>query len=267
MTYDQVQLPELGELVVATVVRIVTYGAYVTLDEYNDVEGLLHISEVSSGWVRNIREHVREGQKTVLKVLRTDPEKQHVDLSLRRVSEREKKDKLLEWKQDNRGRRLLDMAAEQMKMSSDEAYQKVGVILEDKFGSIYAGLERAVVEGEESLLKVGIMPEWASTLSEVAKSKIRINRVQIRGTLQLTCPKSNGVEIIRDAFSKALGVRKPKNTEIKIYLIGPPRYRIEVVAENFKQAEKILESAVQIAIETVSSQGGEGKFSRRNGQE
>ncbi len=267
MSSDQVVLPELGELVVATVVRIVPYGAYVTLDEYNNVEGLLHISEVSSGWVRNIREHIREGQKTVLKVLRTDPEKNHVDMSLRRVSEREKKDKLLEWKQDNRGRRLLDMAAEKMKVSSDEAYQKVGILIEDKFGNIYTGLERAVVEGEEPLLKVGIPPEWASALFDVAKSKIRIHRVQIHGTLQLTCPTSNGVEIIKDAFSKALGVRKPKNTQIDIYLIGPPRYRIEVVAENFKQAEKILDNAVQIAIETVSSQGGDGKFTRRNGQE
>jgi translation initiation factor 2 subunit 1 len=125
VTSEQAQvLPEIGELVVGTVVRIVPYGAYVTLDEYNNVEGLLHISEVSSGWVRNIGEHIREGQKTVVKVLRTDPQKMHVDLSLRRVSEREKKDKLLEWKQESRGRRLLDMAAEKIKISPDEAYQK-----------------------------------------------------------------------------------------------------------------------------------------------
>jgi translation initiation factor 2 subunit 1 len=265
---EQVLLPELGELVVATVVRIVPYGAYVTLDEYNNVEGLLHISEVASGWVRNIREHVREGQKTVLKVLRTDPEKMHVDLSLRRVSEREKKDKLLEWKQENRGRRLLDMAAEKMKVKPEEAYQKVGTIIEDKFGNIYRGLERAAIEGEEPLLKVGVPPEWASALLEIAKSKIRVRRVQIRGTLQLTCPTSNGVEVLREAFSKALGVRKPRNAQVNIYVIGPPRYRIEVVAENFKQAERILDGAVEAAIETVSSQGGEGKFTRsRNGQE
>ncbi len=267
MSTEQTQLPELGELVVATVVRIVQYGAYVTLDEYNNVEGLLHISEVSSGWVRNIREHVREGQKTVLKVLRTDPEKKHVDLSLRRVSEREKKDKFLEWKQENRGRRLLDMAAEKMKVTPDEAYQKIGTLIEDKFGNIYKGLERTLLEGEEPLLKVGIPSDWAQVLLDVAKSKIRARHVQIRGTLQLTCPAANGVEVLRDAFTKASNVRKPKNAQIDIFTIGPPRYRIEVAAENFKQAEKILDSAVQIAIETVSSQGGEGKFTRRNGQE
>jgi len=259
---EQVLLPEPGELVVATVVRFVPYGAYVKLDEYDNLEGLLHISEVSSGWVRNIREHLRERQKTVLKVLRTDPEKMHVDLSLRRVGEREKKDKLLQWKQENRGRRLLEMAAEKMKVSPEEAYQKAGALIEDKFDNIYKGLERAVMEGEEPLLKIGVPPEWASVLVDIAKSKIRVRHVQIRGTLQLTCPTSNGVEALREAFSKALGVRKPKNAQIKIYVIGPPRYRVEIVAENFKQAERILDSSVQAAIETVTSQGGEGKFTR-----
>ncbi len=46
-------------------------------------EGLLHVSEISSSWIRNIRDFVREGQKMVLKVLRVDLEKGHIDLSLR----------------------------------------------------------------------------------------------------------------------------------------------------------------------------------------
>jgi translation initiation factor 2 alpha subunit (eIF-2alpha) len=54
-------LPEPGELVVSTVKKIAPYGAYVALDEFNDTEGLLHISEISSRWVKNIRDHVREG--------------------------------------------------------------------------------------------------------------------------------------------------------------------------------------------------------------
>ena len=89
-------LPEIGEFVVVTIIRIMPYGAYAALDEYDDVEGLLHISEISSRWVKNIRDHVRERQKVVLKVLRVDSEKRHIDLSLRRVNEREKREKLLD---------------------------------------------------------------------------------------------------------------------------------------------------------------------------
>jgi len=124
-----------------------------------------------------------------------------------------------------------------------------------------------VIEGEEALLKIGVPSDWSSAILDVAKSKIHARHVQIRGTLQLTCPAPNGVEVLHEAFSKALNTRKPKSVEVQIHAIGPPRYRIEVIAENFKQAEKVLDVAVQAAIETVSSQGGEGKFTRRNGQE
>ena len=63
-------LPPVGELVVSTIKEIVPYGAYVTLDEYDDTEGLLHIAELSSRWVKNIRDHVRENQKRILQRFR-----------------------------------------------------------------------------------------------------------------------------------------------------------------------------------------------------
>ncbi len=267
MSSEKTVLPEVGEFVVATVTRIATYGAYVTLDEYNKVEGLVHISEVSSSWVRNIRDHIREGQKTVLRVLRVDPAKLHVDLTLRRVSGPERKEKLLQWKQDARGRKFLNMAAERLKVGPEEAYQAIGVILEDKFGSIYQGLEKAVEDGEAPLLKANIPEEWATTITEVARSKIRLPQMRIRGVLDMTSTKPSGVEILKEAFSKAMGVRKLAHASVSIYTIGAPRYRIEVSAENFKDAERVLDASVQAALKTITAAGGEGKFTRRSGKE
>jgi translation initiation factor 2 subunit 1 len=68
------QWPEVGDLVIATIETVTDYGAYAKLDEF-DKRGLLHVSEISSSWIRNIRDFVREGQKVVLKVLRVDSEK------------------------------------------------------------------------------------------------------------------------------------------------------------------------------------------------
>lgn len=262
MDKDKGPLPEAGELVVATIVRISPYGAYATLDEYDDAEGLLHISEVSSRWVKNIRDHVREKQKTVLKVLRVDPEKRHIDLSLRRVNEREKREKLLKWKQERRGRALFDMAAEKLGMKQEEAYEKVGLPIEDHFGSLYAGFESVAMEGEKALLKANIPPEWVKIISEIAESKIKISLIRVKGTLELTCSKPNGIAVLIDAFKKAKSIRKPDNSDVRIYVVGAPKYRIEISANNYKEAEKLLEKAVNAALETVEGAGGEGKFSR-----
>src|SRR6266851_2168001 len=88
-------MPEVGDLVVATVTRVEDYGAYVKLDEFSGIEGLVHISEISTTWVRNIREHARQGQKLVLKVLRVSSQRNQIDLSLRRVTGRKNSKKML----------------------------------------------------------------------------------------------------------------------------------------------------------------------------
>jgi translation initiation factor 2 subunit 1 len=255
-------LPETWELVVATAGRIVPYGAYVNLDEYNNVEGLLHISEISSRWVKNIKDHVREGDKIVLKVLRVDPVKLHIDLSLRRVSERERRAKLLQWKQENRGRKLLDMAAERMGVSSEEAYEKIGMPLEEHFGSIYLGLEKAVEEGESALVKSGIPAEWATVLTKLVKGKIRAPQVKISGILELKSSRPDGVSVLRKAFAKAKGLKKPNNADIRIYVTGTPKYRIEVTAGSYKVAESLLDRVVKNSITTLTASGGEGRFIR-----
>jgi len=73
--------PEPGDLVVCTVSQVVDFGAFVTMDEYEGKQGLIHISEVASGWIKYIRDHVREGQKIVCKVLSVDRARHHIDLS------------------------------------------------------------------------------------------------------------------------------------------------------------------------------------------
>ena len=58
MLMDPSGIPRVGELVIASVSKISKFGAYCRLIEYNDLEVFLPIREVSSGWIKNIREHL-----------------------------------------------------------------------------------------------------------------------------------------------------------------------------------------------------------------
>jgi len=253
--------PEYGDLVLASVQRITDYGAYVTLDEYRK-EGLLHISEVSSGRVRNIRDFVREGQKVVLKVLRVNTEKRHIDLSLRRVSRHERREKVLSWKRERKAESLLRSVSEKLKMPPEEVYTKTGALIEEKFGGVYEGLERAAREGPEPLIEAGLPKDLATTIAEVAKEKIRLPMVKVKGTMQLQCMKPNGAIYIRDALLSVQKIEKPEGAKIHVYVVAAPKYAIEVLAEDYKEAEKILQQAVETAIKTITKAGGKGVFQR-----
>ena len=78
--------PSVGEVVLVTVKNITPYSALCTLDEYPGKEGMIHVSEVSGKWVRDIKKFVKKGKQYAAKVTRTDESKGHINLSLKRLS-------------------------------------------------------------------------------------------------------------------------------------------------------------------------------------
>jgi len=250
--------PEVGDLVVATVARVVDYGAYVKLDEYTGVEGLVHISEIASTYVKNIRVHVREGQKLVLKVLRVSAQRAQVDLSLRRVTGREKSEKMLEWKKVKKADSIIKGAAERLKVGEEDV-NKIRGVIDEKFDNPYDSFEEAIDEGEETFTKLGVSEDWAKALTEVARSKIRLERAKVTGTVELTCTKTAGVEAIKQALRGAKKVKKTRGTSIKIYAIGSPRYRLEVRSKEITDAQATLNLAVEEVLGAIKGLGGEGR--------
>jgi translation initiation factor 2 subunit 1 len=240
------------------VAKVTDYGAYVSLDEYKGKEGLIHISEISSTWVKNIRNHVREGQKVVLKVLRINTEKGQVDLSLRRVTGREKAETLLEWKKHKKAESILKSAIEKLALDSTSV-EKLNKLVLDEYGTRYDALQEAVEEGEEAFTKIGIDPTWAKVLTEVARTKIKSEKAKLKAVVELTCPKPDGIELIKKSLQNAKKARKPRGTLIRVYAVGSPRYRIEVTAKDYTEAENVLKEAVDQALTTLGDLGGQGR--------
>jgi len=258
MSLGRTEWPTVGELVVATVRRIEKYGAYVSLNEY-DKEGLLHISEISSRWVRNIRNHVRDRQKVVLQVLRVDLSRSHIDLSLRRVSKDDQRKKIEDWKKNRKAETLLKSAANTLKISEAEIYEKAGNNLIDRYGSIYAGLEATAKRGAEALTEAGVPARIAETLEEIAREKIVVRGVTINGIFELTSMDPRGVEAIKRTLLETKKVAEENEAEATLHALGAPKYRVDVTAEDYKKAEAALE---KIVTATESSWAGhDGKFS------
>ena len=125
--------PSEGELVVVSVTTVKQNGAYVSLDEFEGVEGFIFIGEIASGWVKNIRAFVREGQRLICKVMRTRKDGTSLELSLKSVSEERRRDRLQEWKNEQRAHQLLKVLGEKVGWSPEEISSS-GEELSDAFG-------------------------------------------------------------------------------------------------------------------------------------
>lgn len=260
MSLKKQEWPEAGDLVIATVETVTDYGSYVKLDEF-EKKGLLHVSEIASSWIRNIRDFVREGQKVVLKVLRVDPEKGHIDLSLRRVTKREKIEKIMFWKKERKAEALIRSVAEKTGISVAEIYDKAGTQMENEYG-LYMGFEKAVREGPEVLTKIGVPEQIAAAIVEVARERIPLPMVKVKGMVELRCMKPDGVKIIKEAFVNAKAAEKLSDAEVRFYVVAAPKYNVEVMAEDYKRAEDTLQKVAQHLVTNVTKAGGQGTFKR-----
>jgi translation initiation factor 2 subunit 1 len=255
MLREEADLPEEGEIVIATVKDITPYGAYVILDEYDNLIGFLHISEISTGWVRNIERFVKRGQKVVLKVIRVNKARREVDLSLRQVTGQERKEKLLEVKRNEKAKGIFNAVVSKLGIAEEEA-MKYFEALEERYGSLYDSYLALLKKGRQAFENLGLPDKLIDELEEDVREKITLPSVEIKGIMELTTPLPNGVEIIK----KALTATKERrgSAVINVKYLGAPRYMITVKADNYKIAERALSSAVEKAKEVIIK--GKGTF-------
>lgn len=82
---------EAGQILDGKVTGIQPYGAFVALDD--ETQGLVHISEITHGFVQDVNDHLKVGEAVKVKVLSVDAEKNKVSLSIRATEEAPKKQK------------------------------------------------------------------------------------------------------------------------------------------------------------------------------
>ena len=73
----------IGDVVSATVTKLTNFGAFARVED--SIEGLIHISELSPRMINHPREVVSEGQQIFVKILRIEPERRRLGLSLKQA--------------------------------------------------------------------------------------------------------------------------------------------------------------------------------------
>jgi translation initiation factor 2 subunit 1 len=234
-------LPEPGEVVICTVREITSHGIYVNLDQYDGTNGFLHVSEISTGWVRNIDRVAKVSQKLVLKVIRINRTRREIDLSLRQVTNEERRAKVIEWKREERA--LAIMGTVKKKLGLDDVQEKaLREKLEEQFGTLYDGLEMAAKKGEKGLAPLGLPEKTAKVIAEVASEKIVPPKYEVGALVEVSSRSPDGIEQVKKTL---LAATSAPSAEVHITYAGAPRYRVRITADDYKQAEKALDTVLE----------------------
>ena len=258
MSTEIQEMPEQGEIVLSTIIKVMDHGAYVTLDEYDEIQGFLHISEIAPGWIRSVSRFVKDGEKKVLLVKRVNAKRGDIDLSLKQVSKDQKKQKLKEVKKYQKGKTLLQNVQEKAGLS-DEEIEKLEDNIYLKFDSVYDAFIEIGRNGIESVKELKLTKKTATIIEDIC-SKIKLPSVEIRGIMEITNNKSDGIEIIKKILTDVL----KKDSNIDITYLGAPKYRLSITSEDFKSAEKSLKPIISEVQNNIEKKKGFFKFTRED---
>jgi translation initiation factor 2 subunit 1 len=255
-------MPLVDELILCTVTAIQYHSVFCSLDEYGGRTGMIHISEIAPGRIRNIREFVEVGKKVVCKVLRIDHEKGHIDLSLRRVSVLQRQQKLNQLKQEQIAEKILEYAAKQCNEQPGKLHEQIMAKVTGKYNSIFSLFE-AVALGDESLDKLGIDPATVKHICEAIKTRIKPPKIFIDGDIMLSSYAPEGVELIKMALAEA---EKVQDNHLMIRYKGAGIYHIHIEGKDYKSAEKTLKKAVDACVGYAEKHDMQVSFQRAEAQ-
>ncbi len=243
--------PEAGDFVVATITDVDKNSAYAELDEYEDVRGLIHISEISRSWVQDATKELGEGEKTVAQVI--DDDEGTIDLSLKRVNEGQKRKAMERWNKEQKADKFVEDLAERLDKDKEELYEEVVFPMQKELGSTFTGFEIAV--GEEERLEELFDGEIVEAIQEVARENINLKQEKLEGEIELEFSQGNGAERIKQVFEES-------DDAIDVKYVSAPKYSITAWGRNQELAKNRMDEAVRNFREKAEELDGEFEFSK-----
>ncbi len=216
------QLQE-GDLILGTVTGIEGTSVFIKINEQQS--GTITFSEVAPGRIRNIRDYVMPNKKIVCKVLRVSSN--NVDLSLRRVTSKERGEVLEQFKQEQTAKSVLNsLLKENAKNIEDK------ILVDFKTLSEFFTKARE----EESIISKYIPKEFEEQIKKVCQK--RKKEVEVKKIVKLKSLQPDGIKKIKTLFEN-------DNPILEITYIAAGTFQIKVKEEDYKKANAIMNEFLQ----------------------
>ena len=260
--FYEAKYPEIESLVMVNVRTIADMGAYVSLLEYNNIEGLILLSELSRRRIRSINKLIRVGRNEVAMVLRVDKDKGYIDLSKRRVSPEDVAACEDKFNKAKAVHGVLRHLAERRKFHLTELYERIAWPLYRKYGHAYDAFKIALAEEtgggdatEDPFTSLEVPSDIIEELKLYIRRRLAPQPIKIRADVEVSCFTYDGIDAIREALFAGIAVGT-ENSPIKIRLIAPPIYVLSTMTLEKESGIALLQKAIDVILEKISAKGG-----------
>lgn len=247
--------PEIDSFVMVNVKQIAEMGAYVKLLEYDNIDGMILLSELSRRRIRSIQKLIRVGRNEVVVVLRVDKEKGYIDLSKRRVSpedivkceERYNKSKMVH--------SIMRHVAEKTSTPIEELYQSIGWPLNKKYGHAVDAFKLSITNPDvwkEVEFKTDVIRE---ELQSYIGKRLTPQPTKVRADVEVTCFGYEGIDAVKTALRTAEAKNTP-DTQVKVKLVSPPLYVLTSQTLDKNIGIQVLEEAIKEIETNIRAAGG-----------
>ncbi|KRZ92049.1 Eukaryotic translation initiation factor 2 subunit 1 [Trichinella sp. T8] len=255
--------PQVEDTVVVTVRSIAEMGAYVSLLEYNNIEGMILLSELSRRRIRSVNKLIRVGRSECVVVIRVDEDKGYIDLSKRRVYTKDLIECEERFAKAKAVYSILRHVADQLGYDSDNQLEdllnRTAWHFDRKYNKKAASYEvfKKAVNDESVLDECDIDDATKEKILENIRKRLTPQAVRIRADVEVSCFGYDGIDAVKAALSEGLKC-STEEMPIKINLIAPPLY--VVTTSTFERTEGL--AAVNATLERIreSIESNNGRF-------
>ncbi|KAI9110705.1 hypothetical protein K1719_018143 [Acacia pycnantha] len=270
----ETRYPEVDMAVMIQVKNIADMGAYVSLLEYNNIEGMILFSELSRRRIRSVSSLIKVGRIEPVMVLRVDKEKGYIDLSKRRVSEEDIQACEERYNKSKLVHSIMRHVAETENVDLEELYIHIGWPLYRKYvhafeafkiivtdpDSVLNSLTREVKEvGPDGQEVTKVVPAVSEAVKDALVKNIRRRMtpqpLKIRADIEMKCFQFDGVLHIKEAMRNAAAAGN-NDCPVKIKLVAPPLYVLTTQTLDKEQGILVLKEAVDACKKAIEEQKG-----------
>ncbi|KAG7151648.1 Eukaryotic translation initiation factor 2 subunit alpha like protein [Verticillium longisporum] len=236
--------------------QIAEMGAYVKLLEYDNIDGMILLSELSRRRIRSIQKLIRVGRNEVVVVLRVDKEKGYIDLSKRRVSP---EDIIKCEERYNKGKMvhsIMRHVAEKTLTPIDSLYESIAWPLNKKFGHAIDAFKLSITNPDVWQDVTFPSEAVAEELKSYIGKRLTPQPTKVRADVEVTCFGYDGIDAVKTALRTAES-RNTEETQVKVKLVSPPLYVLTSTCLDKSHGITRLEEAIVDIRTSIEAAGGQ----------